>query len=166
MPAEARFFPFSIDERRDEPVYRGERGYSPGTNGLVGIGSSVVVITDADGTRPLRHFMRHSPDGFEWGYAGSGPAELARCLLIDALGLAPLSEGSYETFPEIDTLYQRFKSAIVAGLAQASWELPRADVLAWFEAHRLPMCGKHRARLCDRAGDPLLECLQCLDETL
>lgn len=36
--------------------------------------------------KPLKHFMRHSPDGFEWGYGGSGPAELARCMLIDALG--------------------------------------------------------------------------------
>lgn len=33
----------------------------------------------------LNHFVKHSPTGFGWGYAGSGPAELARCLLIDAL---------------------------------------------------------------------------------
>jgi Family of unknown function (DUF6166) len=34
----------------------------------------------------LHHHVRHSPDGFSWGYTGSGPADLARCLLIDALG--------------------------------------------------------------------------------
>lgn len=28
----------------------------------------------------------HSPTGFSWGGAGSGPAELARAMLIDALG--------------------------------------------------------------------------------
>lgn len=32
------------------------------------------------------HGRRHSPDGFAWGYSGSGPAALARSLLIDALG--------------------------------------------------------------------------------
>jgi hypothetical protein len=37
---------------------------------------------------PLRHVVKHSPAGFEWGYEGSGPAELARCLLIDVLGPA------------------------------------------------------------------------------
>ena len=35
---------------------------------------------------PLVHHRKHSPAGFEWGYLGSGPAELARCLLIDHLG--------------------------------------------------------------------------------
>jgi hypothetical protein len=34
----------------------------------------------------LRHYVKHSPTGFSWGYGGSGPADLARCLLIDALG--------------------------------------------------------------------------------
>ena len=28
----------------------------------------------------------HSPDGFEWGYSGSGPAQLALALLLDATG--------------------------------------------------------------------------------
>lgn len=35
---------------------------------------------------PLTHHSKHSPSGFAWGYAGSGPSELARCLLIDHLG--------------------------------------------------------------------------------
>jgi hypothetical protein len=39
---------------------------------------------------PLRHVVKHSPTGFEWGYEGSGPADLARCLLIDVLGPAAL----------------------------------------------------------------------------
>ena len=45
----------------------------------------------------LPHIKRHSPGGFEWGYAGSGPADLARSLLIDALGPAaacPLCDGT------------------------------------------------------------------------
>lgn len=51
-------------------------------------GGAVVLAHDyeAGERRPLPHIRRHSPAGFEWGYHGSGPAELARCLLIDALG--------------------------------------------------------------------------------
>lgn len=59
-----------------------------------GVADDQVVVTEtASGpagagveTHPLTHHVRHSPDGFSWGYAGSGPADLARCLLIDALG--------------------------------------------------------------------------------
>ena len=29
-----------------------------------------VVVLDASGARPLRHFVRHSPNGFDWGYRG------------------------------------------------------------------------------------------------
>lgn len=35
---------------------------------------------------PLRHHVKHSPSGFSWGYAGAGPSELARCILLDHLG--------------------------------------------------------------------------------
>lgn len=45
-----------------------------------------VVIIQGLAERQLPHYVRHSPDGFSWGYGGSGPAELARCLLIQALG--------------------------------------------------------------------------------
>jgi hypothetical protein len=48
----------------------------------------VVTVREDDGPRrPLRHHVRHSPTGFSWGYGGSGPAELARCVLIDCLDL-------------------------------------------------------------------------------
>jgi hypothetical protein len=45
-----------------------------------------VWYTDGDKQTPLPHHVRHSPTGFAWGYGGSGPAELARCILIHALG--------------------------------------------------------------------------------
>lgn len=34
----------------------------------------------------VTHVVRHSPSGIGWGYGGSGPADCARSLLIDALG--------------------------------------------------------------------------------
>ena len=46
----------------------------------------VEVYIDGVLVGVLRHVVRHSPDGFGWGYEGSGPADLARSLLIDALG--------------------------------------------------------------------------------
>jgi hypothetical protein len=51
-------------------------------------GGSVIAIENAAGetTGLVRHVVRHSPTGMGWGYAGSGPADCARSLLIAALG--------------------------------------------------------------------------------
>lgn len=51
----------------------------------------------------LPHIERHSPDGFNWGYGGSGPADTALSILTDCLGER-----------EASILYQLFKWAFVA----------------------------------------------------
>lgn len=50
--------------------------------------------------------MNHSPDGFAWGYAGSGPAQLALAVLL-AAGVDP----RHAPF-----LHQRFKAEFIARL--------------------------------------------------
>jgi hypothetical protein len=37
----------------------------------------------------LKHCVLHSPDGFETGYSGSGPSDLAVSILADHFGVAP-----------------------------------------------------------------------------
>lgn len=52
-------------------------------------GHQRVYVYAAETTPPflLEHrLVRHSPDGFAWGYGGSGPSDLALNMLIDALG--------------------------------------------------------------------------------
>lgn len=51
-------------------------------------GAHVRIVTDrGEAALPVRlDVSNHSPDGFEWGYGGSGPAQLALALCIDALG--------------------------------------------------------------------------------
>jgi hypothetical protein len=85
---------------RESVTYHGRR--VPG-------GTEVTVRNDAAGwSGPLHHFVRHSPTGFGWGYGGSGPADLARSLLIDALGpaaLCPMCQGSHRVVwlgPNVD----------------------------------------------------------------
>jgi len=46
----------------------------------------------------------HSPDGFQWGYQGSGPAQLALAILLDLTEDPELSE----------RLHQEFKQDLVA----------------------------------------------------
>lgn len=59
------------------------RGYGP--DNPAG-GRLVVIEVDGKVMGPLAHAAKHSPSGLSWGYLGSGPADLARSLLIDALG--------------------------------------------------------------------------------
>lgn len=49
-----------------------------------------VDVIEPDGTRhPLRHVLHQSVTGFEWGYLGSGPHDLALSILADYLGEDP-----------------------------------------------------------------------------
>jgi hypothetical protein len=55
------------------------------TSGQVG-----CVVNDGRGTATLlRHCVYHSPTGFETGYSGSGPADLALSILADLLDASP-----------------------------------------------------------------------------
>jgi len=80
------------------------------------LGASRVTV---DG-QPLRHVCRHSPDGFEWGYGGSGPADLALSILADCLGLE-----------RADRLYQDFKWAFVAKFQYEGWQITSDQIEAW-----------------------------------
>src|SRR5262249_44342873 len=64
---------------------------------------------------PRFDLRNHSPTGFEWGYGGSGPAQLALALLADHL----------ENDEEAVSVYQDFKQAVVANLGH-SWKLTSA----------------------------------------
>jgi hypothetical protein len=73
-------------------------------------GAPVVELVMGDGLSRLRHrYMRHSPDGFEFGYGGSGPAECALNLLAEFIGVKNATEKG---------LYQDFKFAFIGGIDQ------------------------------------------------
>lgn len=82
-----------------------------------------VVIVGNGRVEPLPHSERHSPDGFEWGYCGSGPADLAYAILHAVTGDKGLSTG----------LYQGFLHDVVRKLDDAGWVLSVADVRRWVE---------------------------------
>lgn len=76
---------------------------------------------------PQMH-VKHSPDGFEWGYGGSGPADFA-------LNILALFIGREEA--ERDFLYQRFKEDVVCLIPQTgSWVISESSVRDWIMAHR------------------------------
>jgi hypothetical protein len=83
-------------------------------------GCAVTVADDNDcrDLDPRLDLSNHSPTGFEWGYGGSGPAQLALALAADALGddAAALR------------VYQRLKSRVVGRLPADGWTLSAAEL--------------------------------------
>ncbi len=70
---------------------------------------------------PRFDIRRHSPTGFEFGYGGSGPAQLALAILADALGDDELAQQHY----------QRFKFEKISRIEESSWFITQAEVRRW-----------------------------------
>lgn len=92
----------------------------------------VTVELDGEPIGALCHYVKHSPSGFECGYAGSGPADLARCILIDHKGMQSLAERE-SVIPGIDLLYPDFKNEVIAKLDRDGFELPATAIDDWLE---------------------------------
>lgn len=72
--------------------------------------------------KPSQRLYNHSPDGFQWSYSGSGPAQLALALLLHATK-SPNTALAY---------YQYFKFEFVAAWGE-SWSITRSEILEWLK---------------------------------
>ncbi len=71
-------------------------------------------------TSRLKHIVRHSPTGLEFGYGGSGPADTALSILTDLLG------------PEIaGRFYQHFKWDFIAQARENVLTITEQQIRAW-----------------------------------
>ena len=57
-------------------------------------GEHVVLLP----LKPSLQIAEHSPEGFNWGYEGSGPAQLALGILYEVTGNVALSREYYPLF--------------------------------------------------------------------
>ena len=81
-------------------------------------GYAVIVTVDERRLNPRLDLWNHSPTGFEWGYCGSGPAQLALAILADHCG------NDEQAF----NFHHRFKWAVVAELPRRSWKLTSDEI--------------------------------------
>jgi hypothetical protein len=82
-------------------------------------------INGVPGTNVPHRQTLHSPTGYEWGYAGSGPADLALNILL--------------MFLDAETarlLHQDFKQEFIAGMPEEGGIIRRSDVLHWIAKKR------------------------------
>ena len=91
---------------------------------IEGWNHDIICYRDEEGihTNVPRRITRHSPDGFEWGYGGSGPADFALNILSIFLGQE-----------EAERHYQDFKWKFIATLSYEGGTIKRDDILKWIE---------------------------------
>lgn len=99
--------------------YRGIKDESGG-------GKSVFIVEDGDRRKlspnPSLKLVNHSPTGFQWGYGGSGPAQLALAILLDVTGDPERSQ----------RFYQNFKREFVANW-EGSFKITEQEVIHWLQ---------------------------------
>jgi hypothetical protein len=107
----------------------------------------VTCCRAPDGTArcsiPQRH-VHYAPKGFEWGFGGSGPADLALNVLALFLPLAPetnsvaLRDGS-SVSEAAWALHQAFKYDLIATLPRAGGDISAKTIHDWITTH--PVAG-------------------------
>jgi hypothetical protein len=104
-------------------TYHGYRPAERGNDDEAISGECIVTVSSGSRRRPLRarqDIRNHSPTGFEWGYGGSGPAQLALALVADCMGRKYARPG----------IYQRVKKTIVSKLPHDGWTLTETSLKA------------------------------------
>jgi len=89
-------------------------------------GKTSFRVHDYRGSTQLEHVVRHSPDGMNWGYGGSGPSDLARSILIDHV------DG--EEQEKVEKAYQLFKFDFLASCPETGFRLTSDQIDDWLEA--------------------------------
>jgi Family of unknown function (DUF6166) len=95
-------------------------------------GAEVIAIDEEGGQEPLDprfDLRKHSMSGFNWGFGGSGPAQLSLALLADAL----CDDEKAQHF------YQDFKFKVIGRFAGDTFEISEQEIcqkVAALEAER------------------------------
>lgn len=110
---------------------------------------SIVMLRDGKGvaTNVPHVVTHHSPTGFEFGYGGSGPADLAlnilEVVLHDIGYKGAITKDTWKKEPCFKlawSLHQAFKWDFVANMDRQGGSIKTNDIVAWIHQHE-PMVG-------------------------
>lgn len=93
-------------------------------NIIIGFAESREVYLDGNQLCPMKSIKirNHSPDGFNWGYFGSGPAQLALSILMEVTDI-----------PTATQFYQQFKHEHVGKWEQGKDFSVELDIQEWID---------------------------------
>jgi hypothetical protein len=78
---------------------------------------------------PSQAVRNHSPEGFSWGYGGSGPAQLALAILMDYFGNTVSPEEMVDS-----GLYHRFKDHFLLNSPDEGFRIREEEIYEWVAA--------------------------------
>ena len=82
------------------------------------------------------HISTRNTRGFDWGYGGAGPDDLATSILADAAGTRAVLQYSGAYLDEVVRHLPRDVNPGRDADFTTEWEIPEEDVLAWLEPKR------------------------------
>jgi len=117
--------------RQAEKIYRGVRHADGGCEVCVDEPSVANPFRSAaKSSHPLPlhlELRKHSSTGFAWGFDGSGPAQLALAILMDATGEPALALSHY----------QEFNASFVSVWGE-SWSITQTEIHSFLAAQEQP----------------------------
>jgi hypothetical protein len=88
-------------------------------------GATVFVDGHPLALEPSLEIRQHSPTGFEWGYGGSGPSQLALAILLDLYDRHTAEEH-----------YQEFKWKFISTAPQEGFAITSTEIDAWLKEQK------------------------------
>jgi hypothetical protein len=119
-----------------------------------GTGGQIGCTVKQDGQHAS--ILKHSPAGFETGYGGSGPADLALSILADYFGISPeritaIKEKSFGYDDSVShkplKLHQQFKFDFIAPRQLDpghSYEILGAEIASWLGDLERAQCAQSK----------------------
>jgi hypothetical protein len=88
-------------------------------------GAEVFIDGEQLTLEPSLEVYSHSPTGFEWGYGGSGPSQLALAILLELYGRSTALH-----------YYQAFKYKFIVAAAQDGFVISSDDIDLWLKKEK------------------------------
>ena len=92
------------------------------TSNIERMNIQLIRSPDASAIGLDQHIVRHSPTGIEWGYGGSGPADLALSILTQYAG---------QEFA--NRHYQQFKFDVIASIPREGGTITVEKIEQWID---------------------------------
>ncbi len=88
------------------------------------LGHKYVTLNELE-LNPRFEIFSHARDGFDWGYMGSGPLQLAFAILYEIKG---------EEFAKV--YKTEFAKDVIKNLSPKNWILESSDIIPWIHAQK------------------------------
>ena len=122
-----------IQAERADYRYLGERTPNEGEEHITTATEALVRWVEGFNSgklNPRLNWRNHSPTGFNWGYGGSGSAQLALAILADFTGDKDFTLRHYQDFKRDFLATSRMSSA-------SRFEIAAGEIIAWIRIQPL-----------------------------